>query len=72
LLKKGNNGIQISEKARIKLKQNLWKDLWNIFKKSHLWPYVKWALLWINMAENRNYPITYGMKDEKTETISTD
>jgi hypothetical protein len=42
------------------------------YKKMHLRPYVNLALLWINMAENRNYPITYGMKDEKTKTILTD
>jgi hypothetical protein len=44
----------------IESKQNRWKDLWNIYKKMYLWLCVKWALLSINMAENRNYPITYG------------
>jgi hypothetical protein len=26
---------------------------YNIYKKVYLWSFVKWALLWINMAENQ-------------------
>jgi hypothetical protein len=46
--------------------------IYTILKKMHLCPYANWALLWINMAENLNYPITYGMKAEKTKTVLTD
>jgi hypothetical protein len=64
LLKIGIIKCKFVEVCPIRLRQNLWKDLW-VHGKFHLCPYVNHVLLRISMADNRNCPAAFGLKKSK-------
>lgn len=47
--------LSLSLRENIEFQQNLQNSLW-----VHLWPYVNYALLWINTTSNLNYLVTLG------------